>query len=270
MKIAQIAPLYEAVPPDLYGGTERIVAHLTDALVDGHDPWPGAALRLRAAPAPAGEPWTASARAWRDVMASNLAIATVLIALAWLVGARDLLLVQLPITWLASAMGIWLFYVQHQFEHTYWEPDARWQLHAGGLHGSSHFDLPPVLRWFTANIGVHHVHHLSATIPSYRLGEVLRDHPELRGTNRLTLGRSLRCFRLALWDENASAHGELPRGQRMTRCTSVDITFAHAFSLVPLDTALLMLLSRCRAGKRPSGSHRTGGRRCRRRGRRRA
>ena len=148
-------------------------------------------------------PRTASARAWRDVMASNLAIATVLIALAWLVGARDLLLVQLPITWLASAMGIWLFYVQHQFEHTYWEPDARWQLHAGGLHGSSHFDLPPVLRWFTANIGVHHVHHLSATIPSYRLGEVLRDHPELHGTNRLTLGRSLRCFRLALWDENA-------------------------------------------------------------------
>ena len=148
-------------------------------------------------------PWTASARAWRDVMASNLAIATVLIALAWLVGARDLLLVQLPITWLASAMGIWLFYVQHQFEHTYWEPDARWQLHAGGLHGSSHFDLPPVLRWFTANIGVHHVHHLSSTIPSYRLGEVLRDHPELHGTNRLTLGRSLRCFRLALWDEKA-------------------------------------------------------------------
>ena len=63
----------------------------------------------------------------------------------------------------------------------------------------SHFDLPPVLRWFTANIGVHHVHHLSASIPSYRLGEVLRDQPELRGTNRLTLGRSLRCFRLALW-----------------------------------------------------------------------
>ena len=147
-------------------------------------------------------PRTASASAWRDVMASNLTIATVLIALTWLVGARNLLLVQLPITWLASAIGIWLFYVQHQFEHTYWEYEARWQLHAGGLHGSSHFDLPPVLRWFTANIGVHHIHHLSATIPSYRLSEVLRDHPELRGTNRLTLGRSLRCFRLALWDEN--------------------------------------------------------------------
>ena len=66
-----------------------------------------------------------------------------------------------------------------------------------------HFDLPPVLRWFTANIGIHHVHHLSARIPSYRLGEVLRDHPGLRGTNRLTLRHSLLCFRLALWDESA-------------------------------------------------------------------
>jgi acyl-lipid omega-6 desaturase (Delta-12 desaturase) len=84
----------------------------------------------------------------------------------------------MPITWLASAIGIWLFYVQHQFEHTYWKHDSRWSLHTGGLEGSSHFDLPPVLRWFTANIGVHHVHHLSAKIPSYRLDEVLRDFPE--------------------------------------------------------------------------------------------
>lgn len=148
-------------------------------------------------------PRRATAQAWRHVMASNLAIALVLGGLAWLVGPRDLLLVQLPITWLASAIGIWLFYVQHQFEHTYWEHDPSWSLHAGGLNGSSHFDLPPVLRWFTANIGVHHVHHLSARIPSYRLGEVLRDIPELRGANRLTLRHSLRCFGLALWDERS-------------------------------------------------------------------
>jgi omega-6 fatty acid desaturase (delta-12 desaturase) len=148
-------------------------------------------------------PRSASARAWRDVMATNLAIAAVVIAFGWLLGLRDFLLVQLPITWLASAMGIWLFYVQHQFEDTYWEPDATWGLHVAGLRGSSHLDLPPLLRWFTANIGVHHVHHLSATIPSYRLGEVLRDLPELQGTNRLTLERSLDCFRLALWDEDA-------------------------------------------------------------------
>ena len=148
-------------------------------------------------------PLRANAQAWQDVMATNLAIAVALTVLAVLMGARELLLVQLPITWLASTMGVWLFFVQHQFEDTYWERDAGWALHAGGLHGSSHFDLPSVLRWFTANIGIHHVHHLSARIPSYRLGEVLRDHPELRGTNRLTLRHSLHCFRLALWDEDA-------------------------------------------------------------------
>jgi omega-6 fatty acid desaturase (delta-12 desaturase) len=136
-------------------------------------------------------------------MATNLAIAAVLAGLAVVLGARELLLVQLPITWLASTIGVWLFFVQHQFEHTSWERGAGWTLQAGGLDGSSHFDLPAVLRWFTANIGVHHVHHLSARIPSYRLGEVLRDHPELRGANRLTLRQSLRCFRLALWDEEA-------------------------------------------------------------------
>jgi acyl-lipid omega-6 desaturase (Delta-12 desaturase) len=111
--------------------------------------------------------------------------------------------VQLPITWLASSIGVWLFYVQHQFEDTSWERDVDWSFHAGALQGSSHLDLPPVLRWFSANIGVHHVHHLSARIPSYRLGEVLRDHPELRGANRLTLRHSVQCFRLALWDEDA-------------------------------------------------------------------
>lgn len=148
-------------------------------------------------------PRAATARAWRDVMASNLAIAAALATLGWLVGPLELVLVQLPVTWLASAGGIWLFYVQHQFEHTYWERDPAWKLHAGGLIGSSHLDLPPVLRWFTANIGLHHVHHLSATIPSYRLGEVLRDLPELRDANRLTLRQSFHCFRLALWDENA-------------------------------------------------------------------
>jgi acyl-lipid omega-6 desaturase (Delta-12 desaturase) len=148
-------------------------------------------------------PLRANPRAWRDVMAANLAIAGVWTLLGVLVGNRELLLVQLPITWLASSIGVWLFYVQHQFEDTAWERDVDWSFHAGALRGSSHLDLPPVLRWFTANIGVHHVHHLSARIPSYRLGEVLRDHPELRGANRLTLRHSVQCFRLALWDEDA-------------------------------------------------------------------
>ena len=76
-----------------------------------------------------------------------------------------------------------------------------WDLHEAALHGSSHYDLPAILRWFTANIGVHHVHHLCSRIPYYRLPRVLRDHPELRGVGRLTLWQSFRCVRLVLWDE---------------------------------------------------------------------
>ena len=135
-------------------------------------------------------------------MSTNLAIAAVVALLVALVGVRDVLLVQAPITLLASSAGVWLFYVQHQFEHTWWAWDPDWNLHAGALHGSSHYDLPPVLRWFTANIGIHHVHHLSSRIPCYRLGEALRDHPELRAVSRLTLKESFGCLRLALWDED--------------------------------------------------------------------
>ena len=149
-------------------------------------------------------PLRADFRAWREVMTANLVIVVVLTGLIGLVGAREFVLVQLPITWLASAMGVWLFFVQHQFEVTSWERDREWSLHGGGLYGSSHLELPPVLRWFTANIGAHHVHHLCASIPSYRLSEVLRDHPELSSVNRLTLWQSTQCFRLALWDEVGS------------------------------------------------------------------
>ena len=118
---------------------------------------------------------------WVSVMSTNLAIAGVVGLLVAVLGVRDFLLVQAPITLLASSAGVWLFYVQHQFEHTYWAWGADWNVHTGALHGSSHYDLPPVLRWFTANIGIHHVHHLCSRIPCYRLGEALRDHPELQG-----------------------------------------------------------------------------------------
>jgi omega-6 fatty acid desaturase (delta-12 desaturase) len=139
---------------------------------------------------------------WLSVMSTNLAIALVLGLLMARFGVRDVLLVQAPITLLASSAGVWLFYVQHQFEHTYWAWDADWNLHTGAVHGSSHYDLPPVLRWFTANIGIHHVHHLSSRIPCYRLDEALRAHPELRAVSRLTLKESFRCLWLALWDED--------------------------------------------------------------------
>jgi omega-6 fatty acid desaturase (delta-12 desaturase) len=140
-------------------------------------------------------------QAWISAMATNLAIAAIIAALIWLVGIGPFLLVQGPITVLAAAAGVWLFYVQHQFEQTVWAEDNDWSLHEAALHGSTHYDLPALLRWFTVNIGVHHVHHLCCRIPSYRLGRVLRDHPELRNVSRLNLIESLGCFRLALWDE---------------------------------------------------------------------
>jgi omega-6 fatty acid desaturase (delta-12 desaturase) len=102
---------------------------------------------------------------------------------------------------LAASIGVWLFYVQHQFEDVSWSRDGEWQMQDAALSGSSHYDLPAVLRWFTANIGVHHVHHLCSRIPFYRLRQVLRDHPHLRGMGRVTLWQSLCTVRLTLWDE---------------------------------------------------------------------
>jgi len=118
------------------------------------------------------------------------------------VGVRAFLLVELPITLLGASIGVWLFYVQHQFEDTLWAHDESWNQHEAALHGSSHYDLPGILRWFTANIGVHHVHHLCSRIPYYRLLRVLRDYPELGATGRLTLIDNLKCVRLVLWDES--------------------------------------------------------------------
>jgi len=141
---------------------------------------------------------------WASTMATNFAIALIVAILVWFVGIKAFLLVHLPITLLAATAGVWLFYMQHQFERTIWARDGEWSLHDAALHGSSHYDLPAFLRWFTANIGVHHVHHLCSRIPYYRLQDVLRDHPELRVIGRLTLLESLRSVRLALWDEEQS------------------------------------------------------------------
>jgi omega-6 fatty acid desaturase (delta-12 desaturase) len=138
---------------------------------------------------------------WLSTMATNVAIAILVATMIWLVGVGPFLLVHLPITVLAASIGVWLFYVQHQFEDTFWAHDEGWNFHQAALHGSSHYDLPSVLRWFTANIGVHHVHHLCSRIPYYRLPRVLRDHPQLAAVGRLTLFQSLRCVRRVLWDE---------------------------------------------------------------------
>jgi acyl-lipid omega-6 desaturase (Delta-12 desaturase) len=141
-------------------------------------------------------PW-----AWASAMGANLGIVALVAGGIWLFGAAPFLIVYVPTLVVGGAIGIWLFFVQHQFEETHWAKGEAWDLHEAALKGSSHYDLPPLLRWFTANIGVHHVHHLNSRIPYYRLPEVLRDHPELKAHGRLTLRDSLRCVPLALWDE---------------------------------------------------------------------
>ena len=144
----------------------------------------------------------AGAAPWVSTMTTNLGIAVLAAGLIWLCGVVPFMVVHLPIVGLAGAMGIWLFYVQHQFEETHWSDGKEWQFQHAALHGSSHYDLPLVLRWFTGNIGIHHVHHLSSRVPYYRLPEVLRDFPELRSLGRITFLESLRCVKLVLWDEN--------------------------------------------------------------------
>jgi omega-6 fatty acid desaturase (delta-12 desaturase) len=141
-------------------------------------------------------------RPWLSTMATNFAIALIAATLIWFIGVKAFLLTHLPIMVLAASVGVWLFYVQHQFEQTSWERDPDWSMHSAALHGSSHYDLPAILRWFTANIGMHHIHHLCSRIPYYRLPRALRDYPELGDIGRLTLLQSFRCVRLALWDEH--------------------------------------------------------------------
>jgi len=140
-------------------------------------------------------------RPWLSTMATNLAIALLAGTLITAIGLKTFLLIQIPIVALAASAGVWLFYVQHQFEETFWANGDAWNVYEAALHGSSHYDLPPLLRWLTANIGVHHVHHLSSRIPFYRLHRVLESHHELASVGRLTLAESLQCVRLVLWDE---------------------------------------------------------------------
>jgi omega-6 fatty acid desaturase (delta-12 desaturase) len=138
---------------------------------------------------------------WLSTQATNAAGGLIAGLLIWQIGLGAFLLVHLPVTILAATMGVWLFYVQHQFEHTVWEDNKTWKLHDVALHGSLYYVLPGVLRWFTANIGIHHVHHLCSRIPYYRLGRVLKDTPELGEIGRVTLWESVKAVRLVLWDE---------------------------------------------------------------------
>jgi omega-6 fatty acid desaturase (delta-12 desaturase) len=137
----------------------------------------------------------------RSILWTNLSILICMVVASYLVGWRHFLMVQIPITWISAAIGMWLFFVQHQFENTYFQHGGEWNYHAASLYGSSHYDLPRVLHWFTGNIGFHHIHHLNSRIPNYRLKKCLDENALLDEAPRLGLLSSLRCASLALWDE---------------------------------------------------------------------
>ena len=133
---------------------------------------------------------------------TNLALVVLITFLCLAVGWKAYLMVQIPVLFLGSATGVWLFYLQHQFEGVYWERHTRWDFFEAGLKGSSYFKLPRLIQWFTGNIGFHHIHHLNAKIPNYRLEECYRDNPILQQPHILTLPSSVKCFGLRLYDED--------------------------------------------------------------------
>jgi omega-6 fatty acid desaturase (delta-12 desaturase) len=142
-------------------------------------------------------------REWQSVLMTNLGIAGLVVFTSWTIGVSAFLKVQLPITLLAGTLGVWLFYIQHQFEDTYWRRQPSWDYREASVKGSSYYDLPAIINWFTGNIGVHHVHHLCSRIPNYRLHKCLQENPDLQDVTRLTLVDSLRCVRFKLWDEES-------------------------------------------------------------------
>ena len=145
---------------------------------------------------------SARARIKRSVIGTNAVLALAVAALCWTFGWRDYLLVQMPPALLAGAAGVWLFYVQHQFEGTYWRDGEDWSYVDAALEGSSYLDLPKLLQFFTGNIGLHNVHHLSARVPNYNLQRAHDEIPIFQRVPRLSLWDGMRAASLKLWDED--------------------------------------------------------------------
>jgi omega-6 fatty acid desaturase (delta-12 desaturase) len=138
-----------------------------------------------------------------SVIYTNLALLAIFGAMSLLIGWREYLLIQLPVMWLAGAGGIWMFYMQHQYERAYWVHAGQWDYAHAALDGASYYQLPRLLQWFSGNIGFHHIHHLSPRIPNYFLEKCFRENPELRAVPTLNLRTSLQSLALRLWDEQS-------------------------------------------------------------------
>lgn len=137
----------------------------------------------------------------KSVYITDLLIGLLAAAIIWMIGLQAFLLIQIPVYFITSTTGMWIFYVQHQFEDTYWNSSDEWDYTQAALKGSSYYKLPRILQWFTGNIGFHHIHHLSPRIPNYRLEKCHEENPVFQKAKILTLRSSLRSILLDLWDE---------------------------------------------------------------------
>ena len=158
---------------------------------------------------PIGMPWSWK-KEWRSVAVNNLVLLALGVLLGPWLGWTTLLAVHLPIVVIAGALGVWLFYVQHSFEHGYWTRSAQWSPRRAAIDGSSFYDLPAVLRWITCNIGYHHIHHLSPRIPNYYL-RAAHEATALENVRRMDVRASFACARMKLWDEDLGRMVGFPR-----------------------------------------------------------
>jgi len=156
-------------------------------------------------------------REWASVWKTNAVLVALLVLAGLTIGLKAALLVHLPVLMVTGTVGVWLFYVQHQFEDTYWNEHTDWSYFDAGLQGSSYLALPKPLQWVTASIGIHHIHHLSARIPNYRLQQCLDENPQLQQVTRISIWDGIKTLRLALWDEESRRLISFREARRLDR-----------------------------------------------------
>jgi acyl-lipid omega-6 desaturase (Delta-12 desaturase) len=180
------------------GGWRRAIVRLTNhPLVANLLLPPVVFILLYRTPFDAAKNWQ---RERRGVYLTNIALVGLIGSVGLVLGYGDVVAVQLPTMVCASIVGVWLFSVQHRFEHALWAPEGSWNFGAASLNSTSHLHLPRILQWFTGNIGFHHIHHVNPRIPNYRLEECHNATVELQGAPKLTLYTALRGLRYTLWD----------------------------------------------------------------------
>ena len=140
---------------------------------------------------------------WIDLIITNLGVLSVILFVSFTIGIKYYLLIQLPVIAIAASLGVWLFYIQHQYDEVYWENSEHWSILDAALKGSSVYKLPAVLNWFTGSIGYHNIHHLNSKIPNYRLKKLFKTYKEMRGSKQIRIFQSFRLAGLILYDEKS-------------------------------------------------------------------